>query len=157
MKKPAKFLSRALFNNPGGFLLSHAVARAVPSAPRGLTSVFGMGTGVTLSTQPPEKRCDFGLRISKFESGIRFQRKKSLSVAETWRSACKTLLAQPSRPKVRATELVEISEQALPHGRATGPRSQNRIATKASLCFSEIRAQRTAKPSLTVGLLPRSI
>jgi hypothetical protein len=54
-KKPARFLSRAFINNPGGFLLSHAVARAVPSAPRGLTSVFGMGTGVALSTQPPEK------------------------------------------------------------------------------------------------------
>jgi hypothetical protein len=40
--------------NPGGFLLSHAASRAVPSAPRGLTSVFGMGTGVTLSTKPPE-------------------------------------------------------------------------------------------------------
>src|SRR3989440_12972179 len=53
-KKPARFLSRAFTNNPGGFLLSHTVARAVPSAPRGLTSVFGMGTGVTLSTQPPE-------------------------------------------------------------------------------------------------------
>src|ERR671930_95554 len=47
-------LSRAFINNPGGFLLSHSVARAVPSAPRGLTSVFGMGTGVALSTQPPE-------------------------------------------------------------------------------------------------------
>ena len=46
--------SGLVFNNPGGFLLSHTVARAVPSAPRGLTSVFGMGTGVTLSTQPPE-------------------------------------------------------------------------------------------------------
>src|SRR5437762_12245164 len=54
MRKPARFLSRASINNPGGFLLSHAVARAVPSAPRGLTSVFGMGTGVALSTQPPE-------------------------------------------------------------------------------------------------------
>src|SRR3989440_7777665 len=53
-KKPARFLSRAFTNNPGGFLLSHTVARAVPSAPRGLTSVFGMGTGVALSTQPPE-------------------------------------------------------------------------------------------------------
>jgi hypothetical protein len=54
---------RASFNNPGGFLLSHAVARAVPSAPRGLTSVFGMGTGVTLSTQPPENfsKTIFGL------------------------------------------------------------------------------------------------
>ncbi len=56
--------SGLVFNNPGGFLLSHAVARAVPSAPRGLTSVFGMGTGVTLSTQPPEnffKKMIFGL------------------------------------------------------------------------------------------------
>src|SRR5258706_2868839 len=53
-------------NNPGGFLLSHAVARAVPSAPRGLTSVFGMGTGVTLSTQPPEN-C---FQISNFKFQI---------------------------------------------------------------------------------------
>ncbi len=51
---PTFCLAGLHFNNPGGFLLSHAVARAVPSAPRGLTSVFGMGTGVTLSTQPPE-------------------------------------------------------------------------------------------------------
>ena len=31
---------------PGGDLLSHTVTHAVPSAQRGLTSVFGMGTGV---------------------------------------------------------------------------------------------------------------
>ena len=48
-------LSRAfMLNNPGDFLLSHAVSRAVPSAPAGLTSVFGMGTGVTLPTKSPE-------------------------------------------------------------------------------------------------------
>jgi hypothetical protein len=47
-------LSRASLNNPGDFLLSHAVSRAVPSAPAGLTSVFGMGTGVTLPTKSPE-------------------------------------------------------------------------------------------------------
>jgi hypothetical protein len=35
--------------NPGSDLLSHTVTRAVPSAMRGLTSVFGMGTGVPLS------------------------------------------------------------------------------------------------------------
>ena len=29
---------------PGSFLLSHTVARAVPSAPKGLTSVFGQAT-----------------------------------------------------------------------------------------------------------------
>src|SRR5438874_9924956 len=37
-------------NYPGSDLLSHAVAHAVPSAQEGLTSVFGMGTGVA----PPE-------------------------------------------------------------------------------------------------------
>jgi hypothetical protein len=31
--------------NAGDHLISHTVARAVPSAQRGLTSVFGMGTG----------------------------------------------------------------------------------------------------------------
>ena len=55
-KKPAQLnTERASFNNPGDFLLSHAVTRAVPSAPTGLTSVFGMGTGVTLPTKSPEK------------------------------------------------------------------------------------------------------
>ena len=32
---------------PGNVLLSHTVARAVPSALGSLTSVFGMGTGVS--------------------------------------------------------------------------------------------------------------
>jgi hypothetical protein len=40
--------------NLGGDLLSHAVAHAVSSALRGLTTVFGMGTGVTLSVWPPK-------------------------------------------------------------------------------------------------------
>jgi hypothetical protein len=43
----------------GGDLLSHTVTHAVPSALRGLTSVFGMGTGVTLSLLPP-KNSKFG-------------------------------------------------------------------------------------------------
>jgi hypothetical protein len=52
----SRTLERAFLNNPGDFLLSHAVTRAVPSAPAGLTSVFGMGTGVTLPTKSPENR-----------------------------------------------------------------------------------------------------
>ena len=40
----------------GSYLLSHSVAAAVPSAQRGLTSVFGMGTGVALSLSPPAKQ-----------------------------------------------------------------------------------------------------
>ena len=35
------------FFNPGNDLLSHPVSRAVPSAQEGLTSVFGMGPGVS--------------------------------------------------------------------------------------------------------------
>ena len=38
----------------GDDLLSHAVADAVPSALEGLTSVFGMGTGVTPPLESPE-------------------------------------------------------------------------------------------------------
>src|SRR5262249_52693229 len=40
-------------NYPGSDLLSHAVAHAVPSAQEGLTSVFGMGTGVAPPASPP--------------------------------------------------------------------------------------------------------
>ena len=54
-----------IINNPGDFLLSHTVTRAVPSAPAGLTSVFGMGTGVTLSTKPPENLKDRAPYVSK--------------------------------------------------------------------------------------------
>ena len=53
-KARSKLIRAGFVNNPGDFLLSHTVTRAVPSAPTGLTSVFGMGTGVTLSTKSPE-------------------------------------------------------------------------------------------------------
>jgi hypothetical protein len=49
--------------NPGNDLVSHKVALAVPSAQRGLTSVFGMGTGVTLSIQSPETFYDVEWRM----------------------------------------------------------------------------------------------
>ncbi len=40
---------------PGSDLLSHGVPATVPSALKGLTSVFGMGTGVSPSAWPPEQ------------------------------------------------------------------------------------------------------
>jgi hypothetical protein len=40
--------------NSGGVLLSHPASQAVPSALKSLTSVFGMGTGVTSSLLPPK-------------------------------------------------------------------------------------------------------
>ena len=45
--KKARRQKPAGFFYPGNDLLSHSVTRAVPSALEGLTSVFGMGTGVT--------------------------------------------------------------------------------------------------------------
>ena len=43
----------------GSDLLSRAVSSQVPSALKGLTSVFGMGTGVTPSLSPPERVNEF--------------------------------------------------------------------------------------------------
>ena len=46
-----KSLPKQAFSDyyPGDDLLSHTVTRAVPSALKGLTAVFGKGTGVTPS------------------------------------------------------------------------------------------------------------
>src|SRR5713226_7513446 len=87
-KSPLR-LKRAFLNNPGDFLLSHTVSHAVPSAPAGLTSVFGMGTGVTLPTKSPE---------NFFGSGDPAGVLKSPKARGT------------SRARVRATELFEISD-----------------------------------------------
>ena len=48
MKKPLAF-ARGFHLGSGNDLLSRAVSSQVPSALKGLTSVFGMGTGGTLS------------------------------------------------------------------------------------------------------------
>ena len=47
-------LSGVFIVESGGDLLSRTVTSQVPSALKGLTSVFGMGTGVTPSSLPPE-------------------------------------------------------------------------------------------------------
>ncbi len=52
-KSPAS-MPGFLVLNSGNFLLSHTLARAVPSGLRGLTSVFGMGTGVAPSLLSPK-------------------------------------------------------------------------------------------------------
>ena len=53
-KQPASKERRAVSKESGGDLLSHKVALAVSSALRGLTAVFGMGTGISLSPKPPQ-------------------------------------------------------------------------------------------------------
>ena len=51
-KRPPTFLWMA-FIYAGNDLLSHTLSRAVQSAQRGLTSVFGMGTGVSPAVRSP--------------------------------------------------------------------------------------------------------
>jgi hypothetical protein len=55
---------RGLVKGSGSDLLSQAVTRQVPSALEGLTTVFGMGTGVSPPPLPPENFAPFDNRIS---------------------------------------------------------------------------------------------
>ena len=52
-QKPTPKSGLLLENYAGDHLISHTLSRAVPSAQRGLTSVFGMGTGGTLAVWSP--------------------------------------------------------------------------------------------------------
>ena len=53
-EKPEDFSFKLLYLDSGNVLLSRAVSSQVPSALKGLTSVFGMGTGGTPSPSSPE-------------------------------------------------------------------------------------------------------
>jgi hypothetical protein len=64
----------------GGVLLSQALSDQVPSALRGLTSLFGMGRGVSPSPKPPEKVERQPLRgPSKLHSATRVSQKNPSS------------------------------------------------------------------------------
>ena len=52
-KKKARLFAGFAIYNLGNVLLSHTVTHAVPSALKDLTSVFGMGTGVSPSPWSP--------------------------------------------------------------------------------------------------------
>jgi hypothetical protein len=54
MKEAARLVAQTRGMKSGSVLLSHQVSLAVPSALRGLTSEFGMGSGGTLSKTPPK-------------------------------------------------------------------------------------------------------
>ena len=56
-KKKKLTLVNFFFNQNGNVLLSRAVSRQVSSALRSLTSVFGMGTGVSSSLSSPHQAC----------------------------------------------------------------------------------------------------
>ena len=52
-KKSSLHFRNELFCYPGSFLLFRAVTSQVSSALQSLTSVFGMGTGVSSASSPP--------------------------------------------------------------------------------------------------------
>ena len=52
--KPFACIMQAKLRSPGNDLLSHEVSLEVSSALKSLTTVFGMGTGVSPSLLPPE-------------------------------------------------------------------------------------------------------
>ena len=62
-KRPRCFRNVA-FINAGNDLLSHTLSRAVQSALRGLTSVFGMGTGGSPAVRSPTSRSRQRLAVS---------------------------------------------------------------------------------------------
>ena len=82
MKEKGPGLWPGPFKLPGSDLLSHAVTRAVPSAPRGLTAVFGMGTGGAPSIWPPETR-------------FRFRQNRVILACELDSSRLKNFMAKP--------------------------------------------------------------
>jgi hypothetical protein len=52
-KRKSPFRKGLMKVKPGGVLLSHLVSEAVPLVLEGLTSVFGMGTGVAPPLESP--------------------------------------------------------------------------------------------------------
>ena len=68
-RKRTTVLAVVLFRLPGGDLLCQDPAVQVPSTLESLTSVFGMGTGVTSPSLPP----DYESKVSTF-STKKFQR-----------------------------------------------------------------------------------
>ncbi len=84
-----------LLVNAGNHLRSHTLTRAVPSAQRGLTSVFGMGTGVTLAVYSP---ANLGVLLDFFTSSVcsnnlnQSCKNTPLSFKSAWQKTC---LLQP--------------------------------------------------------------
>ena len=64
----------------GGDVLSHRASPAVPSAQRGLTAVFGMGTGVSPALWPPATSCgDASYRQSRIRGGAEVRRTRRVA------------------------------------------------------------------------------
>ena len=80
----------------GGDLLSRAVTSQVPSALKGLTSVFGMGTGVTPSSLPPEMVSKFRYQPQPERSGS--EPAHSVALADSFASAPAETIGPFRRP-----------------------------------------------------------
>ena len=80
----------------GSDVLSHRAAPAVPSAQRGLTAVFGMGTGVSPALWPPATRSWCHQQIACFtQANMGVERERG---CHRYRSTSQTSLRDSSRP-----------------------------------------------------------
>src|SRR6201996_8393429 len=85
----ARSEERAFDANAGDYLISHTLSRAVPSARRGLTSVFGMGTGVTLAVCSP---ASLGAALGgRFPAAISLHTRAVSPRNETWQTGATKL------------------------------------------------------------------
>ena len=80
-KKTGRAVSDApRVSGAGGDLLSHGLAPAVPSALRGLTAEFGMGSGVAPSLWPPTLRKNRRRKRRSGSGGVGDRRARGSSV-----------------------------------------------------------------------------
>ena len=104
-KGHADFSAWLLFN-AGNDLRSHTLSRAVPSALRGLTSVFGMGTGGTPAVRSPTKLRRFrGVRAASRNP----ERSRGISNAKFLALALSLQLTPRKAAKLRARKLIAKS------------------------------------------------
>ena len=90
--------------DPGDVRLSHRLTPAVPWGQRGLTAVFGMGTGGTLSLRSPEA----GVRWIGRPAGKGSFRKQGKN--SYWRGGYGLLLERKKNPERRVNLMVKPNE-----------------------------------------------
>ena len=105
-KKAIQIYLDGLYFYAGDDLRSHTLSRAVPSALRGLTSVFGMGTGGTPAVRSPTKLRRFrGVRAASRNP----ERSRGISNAKFLALALSLQLTPRKAAKLRARKLIAKS------------------------------------------------
>ena len=146
IKKPLGFRQGAFVKEFGSVLLSHTVARAVPSPQESLTSVFGMGTGGTSPLWPP-KNYTFSLQSSV----ISYQSRVSRPLAGYFKTANCKLPTDNLKIEQQGILVQFIKDMVKPHGLLVSVSSIHYWTSTSDLSTS------SSLTSLEVGTTPREI